>query len=207
MSGLGDMVKDQYPYQLLYPSKGSRGMGLLSRYPIVDSKPPEMANGECNCQQVTLDVNGQPVTVLNVHPNPPIIRARRVGPLILPTWFSTSRQDQVMLALRQRASTITTPLLIMGDMNMTDHERPYQILAQVYHDSYREVGQAFGFTFPSRRGDVPWPFPIVRIDYVFHNDSLAAESTRIEVVPGSDHDGILADLVLRQRQVEQKPGG
>src|SRR5512133_3678080 len=80
---LGERMKEEYPYQALYPSSSSRGMGILSRYPIVDVRPPEMADGQCNCQQATIDVKGQPVTILNVHPNPPNIRARRIGPLVV----------------------------------------------------------------------------------------------------------------------------
>ncbi len=202
---LANMVKQQYPYQALYPSRGSRGMGILSRYPIVDSRPPEMGDAECSCQQVTLDVRGQPVTILNVHPNPPGISARRIGPLVLPTGFRIGQQQQTLLAIRHLASTITTPLLIVGDLNTSDHEMTYPILAKPYHDTFREAGWGLGFTFPSGPGDVEWPFPAMRIDYVFHDDSWAAKVAQVETVPGSDHDGILAELVLKPALAQRGP--
>lgn len=200
---LADMLRSEYPYQALYPSRSSRGMGVLSRYPIVESRPPEMANTECNCQQVTLDVHGQDVTVLNVHPNPPRVNIRRAGPFFVPVGFSTSVQESIMLAVTQRASSLKTPVLIMGDMNMTDTEKPYSIVAQSYHDSYREAGQGLGFTFPSRRIDVPFGIPVMRIDYVFHDDSWSAHVAQVEDMPGSDHNGLYTELFLRSRFAAQ----
>ncbi len=202
---LGDRVRDLYPYQVLRPQENTLGMGILSRYPVLDSSRAEMAS-DCRCQEVTLDLDGHGVTILNVHPDPPITKRIQWERIVLPASVSTEFQNQMLLGVLARARAATGPVLILGDLNMTDHESVYSTIGSRYHDAYREAGWGLGFTFPTaRRTHVPFS-PVIRIDYVFHDDAWIANAARVVDVPGSDHRGVLAEVTLRSGQAEPATG-
>jgi endonuclease/exonuclease/phosphatase (EEP) superfamily protein YafD len=202
---LRDLLLARYPHQALYPRLSSPGIGLFSRYPIRAATAPERGEGTCACQASTLDLAGRAVTVLNVHPPRPSLIAGRLGRLPLPAGFETARQGRSLRALLGKVQAATGPLLVVGDLNTSDRQPNYRRLSGSLRDSHREAGWGFGYTFPSPGvgpmhvpvlGHVP-AVPLVRIDYVWHNDRWATRAAWTAYVPGSDHRGVVADLVLR----------
>ena len=80
---------------------------------------------------------------------------------------------------------------------MSDRQPLYGRLRQHLHDAHREAGWGFGYSYPAgTRGWLPL-WPLVRIDYVFHDGAWAAPAAWTKVVAGSDHRAVVADLVLR----------
>lgn len=99
------------------------------------------------------------------------------------------------------------PVIIVGDFNMSDQSNDYQRITTSLRDTYREIGWGLGFTFPDFSYSNAMPVelhtsflplrPVVRLDYVFHNDDLQAVA--VKVLPtsgGSDHRPVLAQLAL-----------
>jgi vancomycin resistance protein VanJ len=87
------------------------------------------------------------------------------------------------------------PALVLGDFNTSDGQPLYRLLRRRLDDAYRAAGWGFGFTFPSPRGS-PLGFPVVRIDYVFHDEFWATQAAWTGSLPGSDHRYVVADLLL-----------
>jgi endonuclease/exonuclease/phosphatase (EEP) superfamily protein YafD len=201
---LGDALRDLYPHQALFPEDDSPlGMGVLSRHPIRAAPLPEMAPRHCFCQEVVVDIGGQTVTVLNVHIQPtPDLRLVRLEllprflRLSIPTGLDTRDQQPSLTAALQRVETRPPPRLVLGDFNVADRQPYYRVLRELLHDAQREAGAGLGYTYPtSPLGRLPLP-PLVRIDYVFHDDAFQARAAWTEPLPGSDHRAVLADLLL-----------
>lgn len=186
---------EMYPYQALHPQTGNPipGQAVLSRWPLLADTYWRVYLA---AQRVTLDIDGQPVTVYNAHPMQPM----------QPDGFSMRGQD--IDDILERADAETVPLLLVGDFNMSDQSDDYRRVAADYHDSYRAAGWGLGFTFPA---DLPFlgagaaqppglvrHFPaLVRLDYVFHDAYF--ETLTAEVWPergGSDHLPVVATLAL-----------
>ncbi len=199
---LAQRLRDRYPYQALYPDPSGRGMGVLSRYPIVGDSRPEMGAGTCNCQQVTIDFDGQQITLLNAHPHSPDVKVRRLGGVPFPRGFATAETEAAVATLVRRAGTIEQPVLVVGDLNTSDRQPSYHLIRGSLGDAYREAGWGFGYTFPAERVFRLTLIPLVRIDYVLHGEGWAARAARTVDLPGSDHRGVVADLVLTPRQVQ-----
>lgn len=174
-----------YPHQALHPQPepAFAGQGLLSRYPIQSDDYWLIHYGH---QRVQLDVNGQVLIVYNSHPTPPFFTH---------DFFSQGhlqRKEEVIDIMRRvQAEPDDVPLVLMGDMNLTDQSTDYWRIAEHLIDTHREVGWGMGFTFPNfgmtnaRLSFLP---PVARIDYVFHNASLFGVETRIlPNTGGSDH--------------------
>jgi endonuclease/exonuclease/phosphatase family metal-dependent hydrolase len=88
------------------------------------------------------------------------------------------------------------PVLLLGDLNMTDQSPAYRFLAAELQDAHRQAGWGFGFTYPYRLrlGGLPVPGPVVRIDYILFSEHYCATWTRVACGGGSDHCYLVAEL-------------
>jgi vancomycin resistance protein VanJ len=189
-----------YPYRWLEPQSGARGGGILSKHPFTRSQPALFRHGWPATPMVAfVDVSGTRVTVVRFHA------------------ASGSehfyRREQQARALAAYAQAHEGPLIITGDLNATDQNRAYTLLAEQLDDSWREAGWGFGHTFPGpptkKHGGsrptiagVPAPLWLLRIDYVFHSRELRTSAARLaRPSEGSDHRGVIATLVLDQRSL------
>lgn len=184
-----------YPYQYLLPSDGNGGLGVLSRYPLLGLQPLDGRDA------LIVDVDGQPVTVLNVHihfSGISKVRSQRFfGLPYLRMYDMEGRRDQVERLL-YALLPVTGPVIVMGDFNTGDREPGYAAMRAQFRDVYRETSSGFGYTFPYRRrmGLLVVPVPMVRIDYIWTRGPITPLSSAVTCVEGSDHCMVVATLRL-----------
>lgn len=78
---------------------------------------------------------------------------------------------------------------------MTDQSPGYRELRRRLLDAYREAGWGFGHTFPDMEvRSMPTPFPLVRIDYIFHSRDMRASRSYVGDRGGPDHRFLVAEL-------------
>jgi vancomycin resistance protein VanJ len=192
-------LKAIYPYQMLYPSSGVGGVGLLSRYPLEPVEGVEGAQG----QWAIARVDGQKITIVNVHVHfsgITRIRSQRFGSLSYFRMYDTSGRLIQANALRQAARRVGGGLIMMGDFNTGDREPGHAVLASDLHDAFGETGTGFGFTFPNnkRMGPITIPIPLVRIDYVWTRSPVVPVAAHVNCDDGgSDHCMVVADLRIQ----------
>lgn len=193
---IGRTLRERYPYQELHPAKIPAGMAILSRYPLLTALPPDFNETHgCNCQIVTIDVAGQPVTLINAHPWP--AKSFLTGGGLLE--FDTAIQDRIFEQISARIEEVATPLLLMGDLNTMPIQANYRRLSARLQDAYVTSGTGLAATFPvSRAGDSWLPQPLLRIDYIFYNDAWQAQRSWVGTITGSDHRYVMAELVLKR---------
>ncbi len=178
---------ESYPYQALHPQPGEPipGQGVLSRYPITSDEYWRIHFGQ---QRVSLLIGEYDITLYNAHAAFPFV----------PNGFQYRHQE--IMDILERAESETTPVIIAGDLNMTDQSADYQRILANYADVQREIGWGMGFTFPDYRMVNPtlsFIPPLSRIDYIFHNAGFHTVDT--DVWPssgGSDHRPLRATLAL-----------
>lgn len=183
-------LHDIYPYHSLQ-TEGNNftlGMAIFSRLPVLDEEYWQVNRGH---QRVTLDFQGQPITIYNTRP---------VFPFYGLEGFERHRQE--VMAILERASQETTPVILMGDFNMSDLSDSYHMIASQYQDVYRAVGWGMGFTFPAATPDlsfVPYrirrlmTMPVARLDYIFLSSDLLPLEARVWDWSGfSDHRPLYA---------------
>ncbi|MDD4848141.1 MAG: endonuclease/exonuclease/phosphatase family protein, partial [Bacteroidales bacterium] len=79
------------------------------------------------------------------------------------------------------------PVIVCGDFNDTPGSYSYQQVSKGLKDGFLEAGQGFGQTF---NGDIP----LMRIDYIFHNDHFQATDFQVHINHYSDHYPVSAFL-------------
>lgn len=179
-----------YPYIAI--GEGSiPGQAVYSRYPILDEEVwiYEDASSAHPHQRVLLDVNGREVALYNIHPNPPIDWVG--GAIFAANETDIANHSLAMQRLTQRIVAETIPVIVVGDMNMSDTFPEYQTLAAYLNDSFLSTGYGFGFTYPASTA-----FPeLMRLDYIFHDNNFQTVDARvIRDTETSDHLPVVADL-------------
>lgn len=174
----------EYPYFLCVMCDESWGLtGLISRYPLTTQAVPPAV---WHTRRAIVETPGGAVTVWNVH---------------LSTAMSQrgwEAQKEMVTAIVGEIEEEAGPLIVLGDLNTTDHTENYQLLADRLTDAHWAVGQGFGFTFPDTRRYVsilPALRPMVRIDHIFVSQHFSPRE--IHVAPsgyGSDHRPVVATL-------------
>jgi endonuclease/exonuclease/phosphatase (EEP) superfamily protein YafD len=189
-------LSGEYPYQALVPGNQS-GLGLLSRYPFQSSGESNSVRG----QRVTIQLDGQIVTILNIHLAAPAIRISKIPQLGIPviTGYDAGSPTRQIGRLVGEIDQVDGPLIVIGDFNTGDREPRYAQLAARMHDAFRETNWGFGFTFPDHKriGPVTFPFPLVRIDYIWSKGGALPAAAHVECNnSGADHCFLVADLRL-----------
>ena len=188
-AALTEELADLYPYHALHANDAfARGVGIFSRYPIVDDL--YLDHMVLGGQRVRLVFEETEITIFNVHP---------VSPRTLPP-FDSSVRGQEIVSVLEMAAHDANPHLLVGDFNITDQTEDYAHIAAGYGDAFRASGVGFGFSFPNltRFGRlarlVP---PFIRIDYVFYDEHWGALTARVlGDHGGSDHYPVYAELTL-----------
>jgi len=182
-----------YPYRILDPAIGSTG--LLSKLPIVSYewlRPPNARP----FLHVVVDQAGANFHVFAIHfQTPGILWWERLS---LPRGLVETGLEAEVAYLLPQVAAITEPVVVLGDFNMSDQSRAYSAMTADLQDSFRQAGIGLGRTFPNniRVAGVGIPFPLVRIDYVFHSPHLATTSARVQCIEGqSDHCALLVNLI------------
>jgi vancomycin resistance protein VanJ len=153
-------------------------------------------------------VEGQSIVIYNVHPTHP--------GMTTVAFFDASLRRREFTDLLNRIQSETLPVIMMGDFNLTDLSLEYRQISSTLTDTFREVGQGLGYTFPdfreARVSDsieiIPDNFPehlptplLMRLDYVFHSEEFTGVTAYVyHTSSGSDHRPLVVTLALDQTQ-------
>lgn len=180
----------RYPYHLLRPEETVYGLAILSRRPIHESAAPPLQDSQLKIRRVVwarIEVEGRLITVVNAHPLAPRTFADDCAPL---RCYNTGPRDAQISALRALLEELHRatgdPLLLGGDMNVTEREPAYFELAAGLRDAQRSVGRGFDASWRPRLLDLP--VGLLRIDYLLSDAQLRPLSLTTDcTLRGSDH--------------------
>jgi endonuclease/exonuclease/phosphatase (EEP) superfamily protein YafD len=175
-------------------------MGVISRYPL-ELTGTEIEGVWVGRPQI-LEVawEGREITLVNFHAIPP-------GPLNPANLGHTVRERERQIgALVAFADSRSGPLIVKGDLNVTDRSAVYRTMARSLQDAWVERGWGFGHTFPGAASPgssrPTWagmyvPKWLLRLDYVFCSDHWRVERAWIGPWDGvSDHRPVVARMTL-----------
>ena len=120
-----------------------------------------------------IDADGQRIVVYAVH-------------LFNPLHETTiSEQQEMVRQLTDAIAAEADPVILAGDLNMTDRAAGYRLLADQMHDAMRT-----GWWAASTYRHGIWRNLSLRIDHLFVPADWCAVDSKTFGVPGSDHRGI-----------------
>jgi endonuclease/exonuclease/phosphatase (EEP) superfamily protein YafD len=173
----------EFRFRTLQPREGPAGVGIWSRYPIVNSKPVDGFWLGLLTARVRVPGVTDAVTVATTHMSAP-----------WPDPFQGWRDDVARLAgtLAEIASASDGPVLVAGDLNSTTDMREFR---RLLHDGYRDAAEQAGTGLTrTHPADIAVP-PVFAVDHILVRDATAT-SVRTLSIRGSDHRALVSDVVL-----------
>lgn len=180
-----------YGANLMLPAEmpGSRqreyGNLILSRFPITGCRNLPLPKASADAEQrglllARVQVAGIFVQIANTH-------------------LHTGKDDRMLQtkAIADTLRPITTPIVLMGDMNARPGDPELAYVMSTLRDAWQLAGEGQGLTSPATPGAPPRN----RIDYILHSPTLLVESIDVDTTPmammASDHYPVAATLVVR----------
>lgn len=185
--------------------KRNFGISMYSKYPILAKGEVSFPSNSTNyCIYADINLGKDTVRVYNTHLQSVRIKNDDVNfdldddeetnYLRLKTTVSKLKQaypvriKQSELILKHAASS-PFPVVICGDFNDAPMSYTYNLFNKTYTDAFRNSGFGFGRTYAGK-------LPAGRIDYIWHNKSIASENFTIQSATYSDHHAISAKIIL-----------
>ncbi len=173
-----------FPHRIIDPRELAGGIGVWSRYPIVDAGP---------IGGYTLSMLRARLRVPGVVNDPIVVAVHFAAPWVQSIDYF--RQDIAQFpATQQQLAHIAGAgaVIVAGDFNSTYDMRPFrELLTDGYRDAAEQAGAGLTRTYPSK----PWRPPVIGIDHVLVRNCSASSAWTV-VLPGSDHRGLLATVDL-----------
>lgn len=165
-----------------FSAPGYRGNHVaLSRFPVrlLSGLPGAPSDGRVSRWEVTAP-SGR-VVVYGVHLNRPRPRDGAVRVPLL-------EQRQMVVALLRAVEAETSPVVVLGDFNISDRAWAYRRLAGRLRDAMRATLAGPTYVRPRYR-----PF-LLRIDHLFVTPGWCSADSRRFTISGSDHRGVVAEV-------------
>ena len=201
-----ESYKEYFPYMAV----GKSDMVIYSRYPIKGSKALLFDDTNNSAMYADIDVNGNELRVFNVHlqttginrtlrqaaklqeqgamagyevPNNRVLSAI-FGNYTMGMLFRSGQAN--LIANEKRNSP--KPSILCGDFNDVPYSYVYNTMIGDMVDGFKECGSGWMYTFRGRKA--------VRIDYIFHDESLKGLSYYKSDITNSDHLPVFMKIAL-----------
>lgn len=157
--------------------ESGEGTVVLSRTPLLDAQQLDGANKQ---YRVTVRLDDASVTLIAGHPRNPLLGVDQ--------W----RADLSALTTVARAHA-GDDLVVAGDLNaVVEHAPLVELMSTGLTDAAASSGSGWLPTYPADLG-IP---PVIAIDHVLVGGRVSATGLRTVTLPGTDHRGLIAHLVI-----------
>ena len=173
-----------FPHRVIDPRPQAAGVGIWSRYPIVESG---------HITGYAMPMLRARIRVPGVRADPTVVAVHLAAPWVQPLNYFNKDIAAFPATLRELSKDAGSgAVIVAGDLNSTYDMLPFRrLLADGYRDAAEQAGAGLSRTYPSR----PWRRPMIGIDHVLLYN-CAATSARTVAVPGSDHRGLATTIDL-----------
>lgn len=172
-----EALKTDYPHVAVKPRTDSFGIAFFSRIPIKQHRVVALANSGVPSLVIEMDIGDQPITVIGTHPLPPVGSQ------------NSSDRNQHLLALAKLAQGISTPLIVLGDLNVTPWSPHFSDLIEKTSLGDSRSGFGIQASWPTQR-----PPMMIPIDHALFSEDFCIEDRRIGPNINSDHLPVIVEF-------------
>lgn len=194
--------KEYFPYM----STGNNDMVIYSKYPIRGYKNIPFEETNNSAMWADVDINGKMIRVFNVHlETTGFNRTLRSAAKMEMKGIHVERNSLIsaiynnytlgMIIRAGQAATVANekrnspiPAVVCGDFNDVPYSYVYNTMLGDMTDGFKECGSGWMRTY---KGKKP-----VRIDYIFHDNSLDGITYYKKPLAYSDHDPVFMKIAL-----------
>lgn len=192
-STLKNKIYSKYKYKKKFVHKGTHGLAILSKYPILSNDYIKYKSSLPICQVVKIKFSGKEVIVSNVHfasPASAVENPENFYSLYNKNYKLRKKQWEYLNEYLNEKYPGESKI-IAGDLNTMRIEPLYNDMRSKWSDLHVKKGKGLGLNFPNVRSI---PFPIITLDYILYQDEIKPSEFKILKGSSSDHLAIYGEL-------------
>jgi len=172
-----------YPHSYKTPRNDNFGIAIFSKYPFESVKKIKWNKSDVPSIKASIEIAGQLVTILAIHPLPPISQE-----------YYQSRNTQIN-NVAEFSRKHKEPLIIIGDLNTSMWSNDYQPLED--ETGLRNASKGFGLlpTFPAQ---FLLPLFMIPIDHCLVSSHFVVNDIKVGNDIGSDHLPLIVKLSIKR---------
>jgi endonuclease/exonuclease/phosphatase family metal-dependent hydrolase len=172
-------VLASFPYAVTEVRQDPSGIGLWSRFPVIDSQVRDVHG--MAAIKATILLGADRLRLYTIH-------------TVAPLGDDRARWRAQLLWVKEELRREPGPVVVAGDFNATRYHSSFRrLLSDRLADAHERRGRGWAATWPRDR----WPLPpLLRLDHVLVSPDIGVRSVREGRGQGSDHRPIVAELVL-----------
>lgn len=200
-----DILKNAFPKHQMHHLK-NKGAVILSKFPIKDKGAIDFGTITNSCLWADIRIDNKTIRVYSFHLQSNQISKDADNFTIQPelnqkqAWYDIkgmlrkykNRHLQRTRQIEKIATHIQKcphKVILAGDLNDPPQSYTYNVLSKYGKDVFRERGMGIGTTYGGK-------IPLLRIDYIFVDNSMQAATLDIIKDNFSDHYGLLSTIEL-----------
>lgn len=168
-----------YPYQKLIVGHNRSGKLVISKVPFAKIETLASLGHRSETPVVTLRRNNAPVRIAALHANWPVRHA------------STLARNQELVRIAKVAKQVATPLVAVGDYNITPFSRHFQLMERDGDLRRASAGRGWLHSWPTFFAPAG-----IQIDHIMITPSIQVASYKTGAGLNSDHKWVMADLLV-----------
>lgn len=186
-------LRARFPYRVLEARASVLGLGLLSRFPILDAT----FRLDPAVQEATLDLGGGRLLAI-VHAHPFHAEIASLGASRIPVGLDVGQRNADLDTLRglvdaRMASGL--PVLLLGDLNTATSEPAFDRLVRGLRDVHGQVGLGPGWTWRPFRPE-QFGLALLRIDHVITSPDIVPIAIDETCPAAGDHCVVRATVAI-----------
>lgn len=170
-----------YPYQFTVPRQDNFGIAVFSKYEFDQVEETYLGPVHVPSLKFDITVSDFQFTTIATHPLPPSSAS-----------YSVARNAQLD-EIAKIASDIQTPLVVIGDLNVSMWSYNYQLFEKVAQLTNTRKGQGILPTWPNML-----PIAMIPIDHCLVSSQFTVQEMKVGREIGSDHLPILVTVGVMQ---------
>lgn len=161
-----------------FPNLGPYGDALLARYPITDYEIIDIPDPQVQDEDVYYETRKLFKATFELE--------KTITVLISHFGLAKSEQRNAVEVLLREIKKVDTPIIFMGDLNITPND---EIIQPIYAELKEVYGAGGPLTWPSHA-------PEMKIDYIFVSKDIAVNHVETLEKVVSDHFPIVAEIEI-----------
>ncbi|MFT6716476.1 MAG: endonuclease/exonuclease/phosphatase (EEP) superfamily protein YafD [Saprospiraceae bacterium] len=192
---LAKSIGQTYKHQKIIPMRGTHGIGIYSRFPIVAEAILNNKSNRAFAQVLEIKIKNKLIQLVNVHlasPGVAVENPDRFLELYKSNYKTRHRQINTISNIVKNSEDKFDAQILIGDLNTTEYEPLLRDVQGAWSNLNELVGEKFNFSFPnSSKID-----PILTLDYILLKGKIKGQ--KITVIKGgsSDHFPILGKVKI-----------
>lgn len=182
-----DVLRKTYPFEHGVVRDDGLGILILSQHKFAEAEVCHLVDDQRASIRCIINPGSQPVELYALHPRPPGLKEQDGDG----RYNSRERDAELVLVAKHVRDADPMHRMVLGDLNDVAWSHTTRLFRRLSGMKDPRIGRAYLSTFHAE-------YPLMRypLDHIFVSDELGVSELKRIKVPGSDHFGVFATILI-----------